>query len=206
MRKHTKLHAVIVMALVLLAFNNIFLFVTRTPFINFIQQLPTLPTFIIFVQPEPTIRTLKEGDNVTVNSLSEAQSFMRTYNLSDLSRITLTILYDNFTRRMPLFIRDKDRQLFMLNELNRGNFDPATRSLLRGEVNVVRNGTFAMPYDCGWKSSVEFVRKPRQATRTEVALCPLLVPDSFSFQVFVRGSRSICYREWLFYSHGLRCK
>ena len=71
----------------------------------------------------------------------------------------------------------------MLNDQNVERLEPPTQSLLRGVVNVSRNGTFAMPFDCGWKSSVEVMRKPRQADMSEVALGPLLVPDSDSFHV-----------------------
>ena len=168
--KCSKLCALFIIITTLISLYNILMTDIRRPFSRDVHHLS---------YPSP----LKNGTSVTVHSVEEAESFMQSYNLSDLSRITLTILYENFSRRVPLFIDEKDKQLFMMNDLNRGNFEPASSSVLRGEVNVVRNGTYAMPHDCGWKSSVEFVRQPRRATQSEVVLCPLLIPDAYSFQV-----------------------
>ena len=183
MRRHFTILRRLATLIAIVSLSNILLAISKNPFISFMQQMFPSPFSVENVLQRPTAPVLKQGDNVTVNSLSVAQSFMSAYSLSDLSRITLTILYDNFTRRMPLFINDSHRKLFMSNNQNVERLEPPTPSLLRGEVNVVRNGTIAMPFDCGWESSVEVVRKPRQADMSEVALCPLLVPDSDSFQV-----------------------
>ena len=121
--------------------------------------------------------------NVTVHSVMDAHSFMHSHSLEELSRKTVTILYKNFSRRMPLFIDGADKELFMRSQLNRQNLKPASLSVLRGEVNVVRNGTYVLPHDCGWKSSVEFIRQTRTSNKAEIALCPLLVPNADSFQV-----------------------
>ena len=61
-------------------------------------------------------------------------------------------------------------------------------SELFGELQIIRYGTFQMPYDCGYKSSIDSLLEPRQIDIKFEKLMPLIIPDGWSFQHFTDGT------------------
>lgn len=59
---------------------------------------------------------------------------------------------------------------------------------LTGKVSVVRDGTFALPYDCGWQSDLSYLQAPRRPVSRHNILVPLIVPMAYIFQHFMDGT------------------
>lgn len=126
----------------------------------------------------------------TFKSLNESRVFMETHDLRyNVTR--LVIKYDNFTRRLPKFLREAHKETFMKSKLNQWNLLPIEPKMLVGEIEVIRNGTFQMFYDCGFKSDASYFRKRRKRRTPNKSfdiLVPLVIPMGYIFQHFYDGT------------------
>ena len=126
--------------------------------------------------------------NVSFSSLDEAESFLWNMDIDRPRRVHFP--YHNFTRIMPNFASQYDRDIFMVNERVQGNFKPNQALHLQGVIEIIPNGTFKGPYKCGLRSDYSYFKIPRTSTSQNSFkyLCPLLIPDSHAFQLFVDGT------------------
>ena len=101
-----------------------------------------------------------------------------------------TIIYPPFNITEPNFITDHARDLFFKNKGNIKMMGIPSKEKLIGKMYTVRNGTFQMPYDCGYRSNVSFVLQNRKVNSAEWyhSLAPLIVPDGWAFQCFLDGT------------------
>ncbi|KAJ8306836.1 hypothetical protein KUTeg_014920 [Tegillarca granosa] len=110
-------------------------------------------------------------------------------NRSDIQRKLIN--YSQFQLPEPLFISEQDRSLFYKNPGNvkMSKMQNATEKL-RGEIYNVRNGTFTLPYDCGYKSNYTFVTQKREIPKRNwhFALAPMIIPEANTFQHFLDGA------------------
>ena len=135
----------------------------------------------------------KENDILRNNSkvflsLTDAHTYMEE-NVKNIGKSPrLFIQYSNFTRYPPKFIDQTDYETFMCSDRNLDNLLPNDYSQLRGIIEVIPNGTFQMDYSCGYKSSSQYLRIPRKASKHFDALVPLVIPMGFLFQHFFDGT------------------
>ena len=113
-------------------------------------------------------------------------------DLSVLSHFhSVSIVYAQFEIREPLFIDQDDRSSFLVQRQNIATLGARSDTVLRGRIITHVNGTVHTSHDCGWNMNVgEFLRpipKRRNPRHSFALLCPLLVPDSNTFQHFVDG-------------------
>ena len=100
------------------------------------------------------------------------------------------ITYQEFNITEPHFITDNARRLFYLDQMNRDKIGVPSKDKLLGEIFTVRKGTFAMPYDCGYRSNMSFVLQHREIPSKSWyrSLVPMMVPDGGTFQHFLDGT------------------
>lgn len=102
------------------------------------------------------------------------------------------IEYPTFMIPKPNFGTNRSRRWFFKAQAHREHFEqnnPPPVEALRGSIWHIQNGTYAMPHDCGYKSTVHHVLHDRKVSRSSWRSCliPLLVPDGDSFQHFTDG-------------------
>ncbi|XP_070559198.1 uncharacterized protein [Ptychodera flava] len=112
------------------------------------------------------------------------------YNFTAIEQVPRKIVlqYDNFKLSPPHLPTIEDRLTFCAG---RGGHDLVGRSsqhLLVGKVNIVRNGTFELPYDCGYMNDMEFLCKQHKSDVHVHALSPLIVPQAYAYQHFIDGT------------------
>ncbi|CAD5119789.1 unnamed protein product [Dimorphilus gyrociliatus] len=135
----------------------------------------------------------KSHDNVYYN-LYDFYMGIRKYKTEEMPLMTL--YYENFKRKEPLFPSDEDRTLFFKSERNKGNFVPNTKEQLKGVIQVVKNATFKMFYDCGFRSNVEYFSETRRANRHYRILAPMIIPMGYLFQHFYDGTLPKLVQAW----------
>lgn len=97
--------------------------------------------------------------------------------------------YPRFNITEPNFISARHRNLFHLKTSNYKVIgEPSTQKLL-GELFVIRNGSFTLPYECGYKSNISEILEYRDMSflRHYPSVLPLIVPDGGTFQHFIDG-------------------
>ena len=94
--------------------------------------------------------------------------------------------YDKFQLKEPNFISETDRLKFYRVKSNKELMSPVTKNKLTGVVEVIRDGSFRLPYDCGWASSnTTLLDQSRSSDVSADFLCPLIIPDGWAFQSFM---------------------
>ena len=101
-----------------------------------------------------------------------------------------TIIYPQFNMTEPNFITQHARGLFFKDNSSIKMMGVHSTEKLTGKIYEVRNGTFQLPYDCGYRSNVSFVLKNRDVQRQNWyhTLVPLIVSDGWAFQHFLDGT------------------
>lgn len=123
-----------------------------------------------------------------VNSSVKGIEFFQK-NRSKIQKISIE--YEQFIIPEPNFISESDRLLFHKNKLNNEmkRIQNETEKL-RGEIYNIRDGTFQMPYDCGYKSDYSYILKNRKVPKDKwyFTIVPMLIPDGHTFQHFIDGT------------------
>ncbi len=123
-----------------------------------------------------------DEDSNTMFTKSYIERYIRKHT-------NVTISYDGFVFPEPHFVDPNDELLFYKNVKNLEEMKFPPEDKLIGKIEVIRNGTIHETYDCGWQmdNTVFTARIKRQIRRKYDILCPLLVPQSNSFQHFIDG-------------------
>lgn len=119
-------------------------------------------------------------------SLKDAVERMKSLTIEDTNDIFIN--YRNYSSSLPRFESEDDLKLFLKSKVNHDALMPPVSKTLHGEINVVRNGTFKMFYECGWRSDVSYLREKRVPVKSYKYLVPLIVPMAFLFQHFMDGT------------------
>lgn len=138
----------------------------------------------VIIPPERSQEHLELKDNFSMEHIE-----FHSKNRSDIQR--KLIKYNMFQLPEPLFISDEDRSLFYKNPNNvRMSKMQNETEKLRGEIYNVRNGTFTLPYDCGFRSNYTFVTQRRHVMKANwhFALAPMIIPEANTFQHFLDGA------------------
>ena len=89
------------------------------------------------------------------------------------------------------FISLEQRTLFGRSPLEKQFLDEISSNYDKPRVGrffLVRNGSFEMPFDCGYNSDVKYLTVPRIPNIKFDKLLPLIIPDGWSFQHILNGT------------------
>ena len=153
--------------------------------INIIELSQRL-RYVNFQMDPGEVNKANHEDVHSFSSLPEADRFL--YDM-DINKATLVeIKYNNFTRIMPNFASDYDKHIFTINKRVKDNFLPNPAMKLRGSIEIIPNGTYKRPFDCGFKANYSQLRAVDTPDYRFKYLCPLIIPDTSSFQLFMDGT------------------
>ncbi len=102
------------------------------------------------------------------------------------------IKYEPFSTTRPLFADPRDERLFWENPENRIQVEVPSPEQLIGRIKILNDHLIHSSQNCGWQTNETFLSYrlpyPSMKIRRRVEfVCPLLVPQSNSFQHFVDG-------------------
>ena len=128
------------------------------------------------------------GRNPLFRDLNSAELYLSSVNLERVDQVT--VIYPNFTRRMPRFISHEDERVFMASKVNRENLAVPRSEHLTGEISLFRRASYKQPYDCGYNSNYSYYKGNHNATFTVniPIIAPLIIPMAFLFQHFMDGT------------------
>ena len=112
---------------------------------------------------------------------------LKRHNGLNISSFNRYINYDNFSLKNPHFVSDDDEYIFKQYQFDL--FYPST-SMLRGVIEVQDNATIHPTFGCGWQVNISNYRRhvsSRHIPYLNRIVCPLLVPQSNTFQHFIDG-------------------
>ena len=97
--------------------------------------------------------------------------------------------YPNFNITEPEFVTERHKTMFHLKTSNNDVLGVQSSEKLLGQIYIIRNGSLALPCDCGYKSNVADILQVREVSisRRYRSVVPLIVPDGGTFQHFLDG-------------------
>ena len=100
-----------------------------------------------------------------------------------------TFRYQNFNITEPQFISTRHRTMFHAKSANNDIVGVPASEKLTGQIYIIRNGSFGLPYDCGYRSNISDILQYRAVSvfRKYRSVMPLIVPDGGTFQHFLDG-------------------
>ena len=117
--------------------------------------------------------------------------------LEDMTKDIITTLnntvikYPTFSTTKPIFLDQHDKKLFWSNSDNQIQSRLPYPQQLVGQIKVLKNHVIHSDQNCGWQTNQTFAHDlypPRSRVRKHLDyVCPLLVPQSNSFQHFIDG-------------------
>ena len=168
---HSNPFVVYLVTMCCLTFTLVFIFTQCAQFIcNGMSQDRWLPVF-----SEGT-SSQSSGDDTTRNII--------------LGLNTTVIKYPAFSTNKPLFLDRHDEKLFWNNPENQIQSRLPSPEQLVGQIKVLKDHVIHSEQNCGWQTNQTFLHhvSPRVRIRKHVDyVCPLLVPQSNSFQHFIDG-------------------
>ena len=98
------------------------------------------------------------------------------------------IHYPNFYIEEPRFISNKSKTIFLKSKIN-DIIGYRENDTLRGEIVIMKNGTFDVSNDCGYKSDRQNLIPSMDRTNIDwfPMLMPMVVPGGNTFQHFLDG-------------------
>ncbi len=150
--------------------------------------------WVIIVQlTETQIRTTRTMNAVQLLRKNAREEITSTSG-AELRRLLMEkkqihLDYEPYNTTEPSFASAHDRELFLTSKVNRADLEPIGQERLKGIIAWMSNGTANKKIDCGYRSHLEEFKAQANLTKVEKhkLLCPLLVPDSWSFQHFMDG-------------------
>lgn len=143
------------------------------------------------LHPESLHNSERDYSSITVHNGTFRPSFY-TSNEKYTSVTSVDVYnefeYESFKIKEPLFPRDIDKELFYKFGSGTELLQSVSYNKLRGVVEVIRNGNFRNNMQCGWPGNYAPMHNTYSGTASYFdRLCPLLSPESNSFQHFIDG-------------------
>ena len=151
----------------------------------------TFTLIVIFSQCSHIICTSPSPERWFPVSSEDSNSMLGEITRNILNNTkTSVIKYQPFSTTKPLFIDQHDETLFWKNSGNQAQSGLPSSEQLIGRIKVLRNQVIHSSQNCGWQNNETFTDHvlPTIKVRKHIDyVCPLLVPQSSSFQHFVDG-------------------